>query len=177
MVGKGLRALKGGCNDFQYLDNKSSRYLDWWENVKKNLLENLTENLIKHFSGLKFYSIWMSPNPNFTPFWRPWQPNFTLFWRPQQPNFTPYWCPRQPNLYLVSVPRQFLLRATPGWVDMLCKCRAQLTWNWAGQETFRLRHSLRLNADVADKASQKSLRQFLNVAGQNLVMEKKIKFL
>ena len=39
------------------MDHKSSWQWDWW---KKNFCEKLPEKLIKFFSGLKFYSIWVS---------------------------------------------------------------------------------------------------------------------
>ena len=75
-------SLKGGCHDFQYLDHKCSWHWDWMENVFKKFY-------------LKFYSILVSRQLNFTPFWRPRQPNFTPLRCPRQPNFTTFWGPRQ----------------------------------------------------------------------------------
>ena len=111
--------------------------------LKKKILEKLSENWIKFFSGLKIYSIWVSqttkpysilgsPTTKFysvlvsptTKFYSIWVSPTTKFYSilvSRQPNFTPFGCPRQ----LLRTPLK-------GWVK---------AWFWQKVSLLKLRNT------------------------------------
>ena len=73
-----------------------------------------SQKIIFFLSGLKFYSVWGSCQPKFTPFLCPQQPNFTPLLGPRQPNFTSFGCPQQLLIKPILPARPVPTRAVAG---------------------------------------------------------------